>query len=293
MTHAATTTFVSSIERTGALPSISLVTCSYQQAQFLETTLQSVLDQAYSNLEYIVVDGNSTDGSVEILQRYEPLLDCCISEPDEGQTDALIKGFDRATGDIMGWLCSDDLLLPGALEKVGEFFARNPNVMAAYGDALWIDEFGSLLRPKKEIPFNRFIFLYDHNYIPQPSMFWRRSLYSAVGGLNRNFNLAMDGDLWDRFSRQGQIAHIPAYLSCMRFYAAQKTRALRPRAEAENAALRLRHAGKVSERFYPVLHPFAKTMRMAIKALHGGYGARVPPEQLQWLQQTAQMQEAV
>jgi hypothetical protein len=79
----------------------------------------------------------------------------------------------------------------------------------------------------------------------------------------------------------------------MRFYAAQKTRALRPRAEAENAALRLRHAGKVSERFYPVLHPFAKTMRMAIKALHGGYGARVPPEQLQWLQQTAQMQEAV
>jgi glycosyltransferase involved in cell wall biosynthesis len=259
----------------------------------LETTLQSVLDQGYPNLEYIVVDGNSTDGSVDILRRYEPLLASCISEPDDGQTDALIKGFDRATGDIMGWLCSDDLLLPGALESVGEFFANNPNVLAVYGDALWIDERGHLLRPKKEIPFNRFIFLYDHNYIPQPSMFWRRSLYAAVGGLNRNFNLAMDGDLWDRFSQYGRIAHLPRYLSCMRYYAAQKTRALRPRAQAENAALRVRQGGKVSEHLYPVLHPCAKALRVVSKALNGGYIARVPQEQLEWLQQAARLQEAV
>jgi glycosyltransferase involved in cell wall biosynthesis len=275
------------------LPSISLVTCSYQQARFLATTLQSVLDQDYPALEYIVVDGNSTDGSVEILQRYAPRLASFVSEPDAGQTDALIKGFDRATGEIMGWLCSDDLLLPGALEAVGEFFAQHPNVLAVYGDALWIGERGDLLRPKKEIPFNRFIFLYDHNYIPQPSMFWRRSLYSAVGGLNRNFNLAMDGDLWDRFSQRGQIAHLPRYLSCMRYYAAQKTRALRPRAQAENAALRVRQGGKVSEHLYPVLHPCAKALRVVSKALNGGYAARVPQEQLEWLQQTARLQEAV
>lgn len=293
MTHLAVKSLGKDSQRTGVLPSISLVTCSYQQAPFLEATLQSVLDQGYPQLEYIVVDGNSTDGSVDILRRYEPLLDCCISEPDEGQTDALIKGFNRANGDIMGWLCSDDLLLPGALEAVGDFFARHPDVMAVYGDALWIDERGTLLRPKKEIPFNRFIFLYDHNYIPQPSMFWRRSLYSAVGGLNRHFNLAMDGDLWDRFSRRGAIAHLPRYLSCMRFYAAQKTRALRPKAQAENATLRVRHAGAISEYLYPVLHPCAKTLRMVIKALHGGYSARVPKEQLEWLQQTAQPQEAV
>jgi glycosyltransferase involved in cell wall biosynthesis len=266
------------------LPRISLVTCSYNQARYLEATLQSVLSQNYPALEYIVIDGGSTDGSEDILRRYQSQLTYWTSEPDEGQTDALIKGFNWATGEILGWLCSDDLLLPGTLHAIGEFFARHPDEDVAYGDALWIDGEGRFLRPKKEMPFNRFVFLYDHNYIPQPSMFWRRSLYQAVGGLDRSFNLAMDGDLWERFARQRRIAHLPHYLSCMRFYPEQKTRALRPRARAENATLRMRHGGVSKERWYPLLHPCARAMRAVLKALHGGYGARVPPHQLQWLQ---------
>jgi glycosyltransferase involved in cell wall biosynthesis len=265
------------------LPSISLVTCSYQQAKFLDATLQSVITQKYPALEYRVIDGNSTDGSVAILQRHEHELTSWVSEPDDGQTDALIKGFAQSTGEVMGWLCSDDLLLPGALHAVGRYFAAHPNVLAVYGDALWIDEHGNLLRPKKEIPFNRFIFLYDHNYVPQPSMFWRRSLYDAVGGLNRHFNLAMDGDLWARFAEHGHIAHMAQYLSCMRFYNAQKTRALRPKAQAENISLRTRYSSLKYRRFDPLLHGCAKALRAFIKTYRGGYAARVPREHLQWL----------
>jgi glycosyltransferase involved in cell wall biosynthesis len=275
-----------------SLPSISLVTCSYQQARYLEATLQSVLEQKYPALEYIVIDGGSSDGSVDILQRYQSQLANWVSEPDRGQTDALIKGFERSHGEIMGWLCSDDLLLPGALQAVGDFFAQHPEELVVYGDALWIDGQGNYLRPKKEIPFNRFIFLYDHNYIPQPSMFWRRSLYDAVGGLNRDFNLAMDGDLWDRFAHQRSIAHLPRYLSCMRFYPEQKTRALRSKAQAENATLRIRRTGAIGEQLYPLLHPCAKALRALFKVWRGGYGASVPPQQLAWLQQVAQVQKS-
>jgi len=274
-----------SVPDSRASPSISLVTCSYQQGQYLDATMRSVLNQNYPDLEYVVIDGNSTDESVDVIRRHESKLASWVSEPDAGQTDALIKGFDRTDGEIMGWLCSDDLLLPGALQAVGEFFARNPHEMAVYGDALWIDGDGQFLRPKREMPFSRFVFLYDHNYIPQPSMFWRRSLYRQVGGLNRTFNLAMDGDLWDRFAQHTRIAHVRRYLSCMRCYPEQKTRALRPKAMRENAALRIRRSGQITESLYPVLYPCAKALRVAIKALRGGYGASVPDEHLAWLKE--------
>ena len=270
------------------LPKISLVTCSFQQGRYLETTLRSVFEQGYADLEYLVIDGGSTDESVATLRRYEQQLAYWVSEPDRGQTDALIKGFHRSSGEVMGWLCSDDLLLPGALQAVGEFFARHPQVQAVYGDSLWVDGNGRLLRAKKEIPFNRFVFLYDHNYIPQPSMFWRRSLYQAVGGLDAGFDLAMDGDLWERFSIRTAIAHLPRYLSCMRFYPEQKTRNLRPQARREDATIRHRRAlHRQTEAVYPALHLLARITRVLMKAVCGGYTARVPHRHTQWLQRQA------
>jgi glycosyltransferase involved in cell wall biosynthesis len=271
---------------TTVLPRISLVTCSYQQGRYLEATLRSVLSQRYDDLEYIVIDGGSSDGSVATIRRHQSQLAWWVSEPDRGQSDALAKGFERASGEVLGWLCSDDLLLPGALRAVGEFFACRPRAQAVYGDALWIDERGRPLRPKKEMPFNRFVFLYDHNYIPQPSMFWRRSLYQTVGGLDTRFDLAMDGDLWERFSAQAPIAHLPRYLSCMRFYPRQKTRSRRPDGRREDAVIRHRRSPhRETAALYPLLHAVARAARVAGKAVCGGYGARVPRVHREWLEQ--------
>jgi len=251
-------------------PRISIVTCSYQQGRYLNATMRSVLDQSYTPLEYIVIDGASKDNSRSIIEQHASRLAYWVSEPDSGQTDALIKGFSHATGEIQGWLCSDDLLLPGALAAVDHFFSEHPNVDAVYGDALWIDETGRYLRPKKEMNFHRFAFLFDHNYIPQPSMFWRKRLYDKVGGLDAHFNLAMDADLWERFSRHTQIAHLPIYLSCMRYYPEQKTRALRPQGEMEYDQIRKR-SGVQRSSWRPFLHALAKAQRLICKLRAGGY----------------------
>lgn len=256
------------------LPKISIVTCSYQQGRYLDATLRSVLDQAYENLEYIVIDGGSRDQSAAVIQAHAAQLAYWVSEPDRGQTDALIKGFARATGEIEGWLCSDDLLLPGALRRVARFFADHPRVDAVYGDSLWIDAAGAYIRPKREMGFNRFVLLFDHNYIAQPSMFWRRSLYERVQGLDPSFNLAMDADLWERFSRHTRIAHLPAYLSCMRYYPEQKTRALRPQGRFEDQVIRARSMLGALPALRPVLHLLARARRIAGKGLMGGYWGR-------------------
>ena len=270
---------------TADLPQISLVTCSYQQGKYLDATIRSVLDQAYARLEYLIIDGGSTDGSVDTIRQHSRQLAYWVSEPDQGQTDALIKGFLRSSGEVQGWLCSDDLLLPGGLDTVGRFFRDNPHVSAMYGDALWIDAEGLLIRPKREMAFNRFVFLHDHNYVPQPSMFWRRSLYERVGGLDRSFHLAMDTDLWERFSRVTRIWHLSRYLSCMRFYPEQKTRRLHGRSREEDTLIRLRSRsqsffGKIP---YPAARLVARALRIASKTVAGGYGTAVPQESMSQL----------
>jgi glycosyltransferase involved in cell wall biosynthesis len=250
------------------LPKISVVTCCYNHAQFLERTLRSVLDQRYPALEYIVIDGGSTDGSADILRRYRHDLAYWVSESDRGQTDALIKGFARATGDICCWLCSDDLHEPWTLREVADYFGRHPRARVVYGDSLWIDVNDRVIAWKREHAFNRFIWMHDHNFIPQPSTFWRRDLYDEVGGLDATFDLAMDADLWIRFAEITTLDHVRRPWSRMRYYPDQKVRRLRDRGRDEDRIIRSRYLGPHSEWTRRALFVCAKGFRIGLKLLN-------------------------
>jgi glycosyltransferase involved in cell wall biosynthesis len=209
---------------------MSIVVCSYNQAAFLGRTLESLIaqkDVGRDEFEIIVVDGGSKDGSADIIRALAPHFAWWVSEPDRGQTHALIKGFERATGSILGWLCSDDVLEPHTAREVLDYFAANPGARFIYGDARLIDEDDRIVRAKREIPFNWFIWSYDHNYIPQPSAFWTKDLYTEVGGLDESFDVAMDGDLFARFSIASPPRHVPRYWSRFRLQPNQKTQRLR------------------------------------------------------------------
>lgn len=252
-------------------PRISIVTPSFNQAPYIEATIRSLLDQRYPNLEYIIIDGGSDDGSAEMIERYSDHLAYWVSEPDDGQTDALIKGFRRATGEIMGWLCSDDLHEPNTLWEVAETFMRNPQWQVAYGDSVWIDGAGNFIKPKKEIAFNRFVWMYDHNYLPQPSTFWRRELYERVGGLDARWNLAMDADLWIRFAEHAEPHHVPRRWSRMRYYPEQKNLRLRDDSNKEDALIRSRYLPEQtawSRRFKRLI---ARSLRVSLKLARGAY----------------------
>ena len=252
-------------------PKISVITPSFNQAYYLETTMKSVLDQGYPNLEYIVMDGGSTDGSRGILERYSDRLAYWVSEPDGGQTEALARGFGLATGEIMGWLCSDDLLEPNALFEVARTFVENPGWQVVYGDGQWIDAEGRPLREQKEIGFDRFVFMYDYNYLPQPSTFWRRGLYERVGGLDPSFDLAMDADLWARFAEHADIHHVPRPWSRMRRYPEQKNSKLRDESNVEDARIRARYLPDESTLTRRSKRVLAKGLRVARRLRRGAY----------------------
>jgi glycosyltransferase involved in cell wall biosynthesis len=252
-------------------PRISIVTPSLNQGEYLDAALQSVHSQGYPNLEHIVIDGGSTDGSVSILERYRPRLAYVQSQPDGGQTDALIQGFARATGEIQAWLNADDLLEPGALGEVAAFFAEHPADHFVFGDSCWIDRAGAIQRSKREMPFHRAIWLRTYDYIPQPSAFWTRSLYEEVGGLDPSFDLAMDADLFARFAERTPLRHVPRRWSRMRAHPEQKNVRLRARSDLEEARIRARYLTTTSGLRWQAERLVARGMRVAYRTAIGAY----------------------
>jgi glycosyltransferase involved in cell wall biosynthesis len=206
------------------LPSISLVTPSFQQGHFLRQTIASVFAQHYPRLEYFVQDGGSTDETASILQSFSAQLTGWTIAPDCGQANAINLAFRRTTGEIMGWLNSDDLLLPGALHYVGQFFARHPHVAALYGNRVLIDEqgldIGRWILPRHDNGILPWV-----DYVPQETLFWRRSLWDSVGGhIDESLQFAIDWDLLLRFHKAGaQFAHARHFLGAFRVHAEQKT----------------------------------------------------------------------
>lgn len=226
-------------------PTVSVVTPAYNHADYLERTIESVLGQPYDSLEYIIQDGGSTDGTEKILERYQEQCAHIASQPDRGQAHAINLGFAHATGEIMAWLNSDDLLLPGAVPYVANYFARHPEVDVVYGHRILIDErdqeIGRWVLPRHDEDILNWA-----DYIPQETMFWRRRIWEATGGqVDESFQFALDWDLLLRFQEAGaHMVCLPRFLGAFRVYAAQKTMDWAEVGEAEMARLRERAHGK-------------------------------------------------
>ena len=199
-------------------PKITVVTPVYNQADFIEKTIQSVLDQGYENLEYIVIDGGSTDGTYDIIKRYDADLAFHVSEPDSGMYDALQKGFDKSSGDIMFYLNGDDMLYPKTLFSVAEIFS-NLNIHWLTGVASSIDEKGRIVGVANLEKWSKYKFFSGHyQWIQQESTFWSRELWNKAGGyIDKNCKLAGDFDLWCRFFQKEQLYTVNTILGAFRW----------------------------------------------------------------------------
>ena len=207
-------------------PKISVVIPSYNQADFIERTLLSVLHQGYPNLELIVVDGGSTDGTLSILERYRSSITHIISERDDGQSDALNKGFSLATGDIFGWLNSDDLYLPESFSRVVRAFDGDPARLVVYGDWLYVDINDRVIRRETALPFSLGQLKYEGFHANAQSMFWRKEVHQEFGQFNTRLHRTMDYEMILRFGHlagEGAFHLIPEPLGCFRCHAGQKT----------------------------------------------------------------------
>jgi glycosyltransferase involved in cell wall biosynthesis len=206
-----------------AQPLVSIITPSFNQRQFVEATIESVLAQDYPRIEYLVVDGGSTDGTLDVLRRYGGRLRW-ISEPDQGQADAINKGVRLTGGEVLAWLNADDVYLPGAVARaVGELQVHPPAALV-YGQGEFIDRAGHVIEPCLHVePFD-LRRLIDHNdIILQPAAFFRRAPFTAVGGLDTSLHYTLDYDLWIRLALRYPVRYLPALLAQARVYPQTKT----------------------------------------------------------------------
>lgn len=202
---------------------VSIVTPSFNQAKFLERTIVSVLNQDYPNIEYIIMDGGSTDGSVDIIKKYAEKLSYWQSEKDLGQTDAINKGFFKAKGQILAWLNSDDTYEPTAISEAVEFLLNNPEVGMVYGDANFINAEDEIIGKfnAKQTNYEKLRTGFVH--IPQQASFWRAILWQKVGPLDTSIYFAMDYDLWLRLSKISKIVHYPKLWANFRLHGDTKS----------------------------------------------------------------------
>jgi glycosyltransferase involved in cell wall biosynthesis len=244
------------------LPLVSIVTPSFNQARYIEATIQSVLAQDYPRVEYLIVDGGSTDGTVEIIKKYalesgrlpaenqkqasglqRHKINWWVSEPDKGQTDAINKGFGRAQGQILAWLNSDDTYEPGAVSAAVKYLMDHPNVGMAYGDCNFINEEGRVIGKFGSAQTDYRLLRRGYVHIPQQTMFFRRDLWKQVGPLDPSFYFAMDYDLWTRLAARTKLKYVPQTWANFRLHTTGKTIAADDRCWPEMIRVHYRDGG--------------------------------------------------
>jgi hypothetical protein len=224
-------------------PKISIVTPSFNQGAYLEKTIRSVLLQGYPNLEYIIIDGGSTDRSVEVIKKYEPWIDFWVSEKDRGQSHAINKGLEKATGELLGWLNSDDYFTPGALFKLALTYLEDQSAGAVYGQGHVVDEKGSIINtPKLTQVTKKSLFSWHFgNDFMQPSCLFTRKAWQETGPINENLNFALDVEYWIRIADRFTFRRITDVLSISLSHPQAKTTAMRNKSLGEVAILCIQH----------------------------------------------------
>lgn len=225
-------------------PTISIVTPAFNSGAFLERTIISVLEQDYPALQYVVRDAGSDDGSKEILERHADRFHAWASEPDGGQANAIALGLAETDGEIMAYLNADDVLLPGSLAYVADYFSRNPDVDVVYGQRMIIDEVGARMglwiTPEHDSTVLKFA-----DFIPQETLFWRRAIWDKVGGIDESFHFALDWDLLLRFASAGaRFKRLPRLTAAFRIHGQQKTQSWSDVGVEECMRIRQRELGR-------------------------------------------------
>lgn len=225
-------------------PLVSIITPSYNQANFLERTILSVLNQDYSNIEYIIMDGGSTDGSLEIIKKYSHRLKHWKSEKDLGQTDAINKGFSTAQGEVFAWINSDDTYEPNAVSEAVDYLTNHPEIGMVYGDCNFIDSDDEVIGKfnAKQTDYEKLKTGFVH--IPQQASFWRAELWHRVAPLDTSIYFAMDYDLWLRFSKISKITYYPKLWANFRLHGDAKSISEDDRCWPDMLKIHYRNGGK-------------------------------------------------
>jgi glycosyltransferase involved in cell wall biosynthesis len=210
-------------------PKISIITPSYNQAEFLERTIRSVISQNYKNLEYIIIDGGSTDGSQKIIKKYKKYISFYISEKDNGQADAINKGFAKSTGEIMGWLNSDDILLPNSLKLISSIFSKYKKIKWITSKSIIINDNDTIINSRISTGYSKFLIKlgFYHGkllgFIPQEGTFWHKKLWIKANEKVEDKNYCMDYSLWKKFANFENLVNVEAGLAAFRINPNQKT----------------------------------------------------------------------